>query len=230
MKRLLALFDQLIAPKGLKCLCCEERSEGESLCTDCRKALHAMRLPPWEAVNGDVYCAYRYDGVPRQLVLGLKYEGLADAAAVLAEGMNDLLPVMNLPADTVLTWVTMPERRRRQRAIDHGYELCKALSERSGLPMKKLLVRRGRARTQRGLNREKRLRNLAGAFRCDVPLNGPVLLVDDVMTTGSTAAVCTEALLMAGAGRVYVITATKATLADMKFDIRKVDRYGLYTP
>ena len=230
MKRLAALLDDLIAPRGVKCYCCENSSEGDSLCPDCQRALKVLRLRGREAACGAVYSAYRYDGVPRQLVLSLKYEGLAGAAEVLAQGMKDMLPAMNLPKDTILTWVTMPERRRRERAIDHGYELCRALSELSGLPMQRLLERKGRTRTQRGLSREKRLRNLSGAFSCDVQLSGTVLLVDDVMTTGTTATVCTEALIKAGAAQVYVITATKATIAAEREDMRKVDLNGLYTP
>ena len=175
-------------------------------------------------------CAYLYDGVAKQLVINLKEECQADAAQVLADGMYDLLQHANLPVNTVMTWVTMPKKRRVQRGIDHGYELCKALSERSGLPVKQLLQRTGHVHTQRGLSREKRLRNLSGSILCNETLNGPVLLVDDVMTTGTTAATCAEVLVKAGATRVYVITATRATIASERIDMRKVDLYGLHTP
>jgi len=230
VRRLLRLMDDLIAPRGVKCLCCEARSDGELLCPDCKMALKAMRLDSMEESSVDLRCAYRYDGAARQLVISLKDRCVEDAAIVLADGMYDLVRQMQLPTNTVLTWVTMPERRRKRRAIDHGHVLCKALSDLCGLPVKQLLSRKGNPHTQRGLNRERRLRNLEGTFLCDEKLTGPVLLVDDVMTTGSTAALCTEALMKAGADRVYVITAAKANLADMRFDFRKVDLNGLYAP
>lgn len=230
MKHLTDLLADLLAPRGLKCLCCDTESEGEYLCTDCRKALLSLRLSPEETQRGDLYCAYRYDGAAKQLVVSLKEDCLADAAQVLADGMYEVLRTANLPEDTILTWVTMPRKRRIQRGIDHGYVLCTALGERCGFPVRQLLQRKGKVHTQRGLSREKRLRNLEGTFFCDVPLNGPVLLVDDVMTTGSTASTCAEALMKAGATHVYVITATKATIAAERLDMRKVDLYGLYTP
>lgn len=230
MKQLLMLLDDLLAPRGVKCLCCDARSEGEMLCPDCRTALHAMRLDPEEGNSGNIHCAYRYDGVAKQLVVSLKDQCVADAAIVLAEGMLDVVRRMQLPAETILTWVTMPNRRRKRRAIDHGYELCKALGDLCGLPVQQLLYRRGSPHTQRGLSRERRLRNLDGTFVCKEPLKGPVLLVDDVMTTGSTAAVCKEALMKAGACHVYVVTAAKANLAEAKSDLRKVDLNGLYAP
>lgn len=229
MKRLIRFLDELLAPRGVKCLCCDEASEGKYLCSDCSNSLKALRLPHEEATHGDVYSAYRYDGAAKQLVVSLKEECLADAAQVLADGMYEALHDLHLPPETVMTWVTMPEKRRIQRGIDHGYELCRALSERCGFPVQKLLSRRGKVHTQRGLSREKRLKNLQGTFLCDIPLNVPVVLVDDVLTTGSTASACEEALLKAGATRVYVITATKATLAEERMDMRKVDRYGLFT-
>jgi competence protein ComFC len=230
VKRLLNLLDDLLAPRGLKCLCCDTESEGEYLCPDCRKALKALRLLSEETSHGDIFCAYRYDGAAKRLVVSLKEKCLADAAQVLADGMYDVLADAHLPSDTILTWVTMPKKRRIQRGIDHGYELCKALGERCGLPVRQLLQRKGRVHTQRGLNREKRLRNLEGTFFCDVTLSGPVLLVDDVMTTGTTASTCAEALMKAGATRVYVITVTKATMAAERMNMRKVGLYGLYAP
>ena len=230
MKRLLNWFDDLLAPRGVKCLCCDLESEGEYLCPDCRKALKTLQYSVEDAWQGDHCCAYLYDGVAKQLVINLKEECQADAAQVLADGMYDLLQHANLPENTVMTWVTMPKKRRVQRGIDHGYELSKALSERSGLPVKQLLQRTGRVHTQRGLSREKRLRNLSGSILCNETLNGPILLVDDVMTTGTTAATCAEVLVKAGATRVYVITATRATIAAERIDMRKVDLYGLHTP
>lgn len=230
MKRLIPWMLDLLSPRGLKCLCCDEESEGAYLCPDCRKALASLRLPPEDSQQGDMYCAYRYDGVAKQLVLSLKEDCLADAAQVLADGMYDVLKDAHLPPDTVLTWVTMPEKRRIQRGIDHGYELCKALGERMNLPVRQLLKRTGRVHTQRGLSREKRLRNLAGTFLCEEKLNCPVLLVDDVMTTGTTASTCAEVLMRAGATQVYAVTATKATIAAERIDMRKVDLYGFYTP
>ena len=226
MLKWLKLLDALIAPRGVKCLCCVEWTHGELLCQECRRSLEALRLSPEEGQQGDVCCVFQYDGVPRELVLLLKEDCCADAAEVLAEAMVDSLKRMQLPADTVITWVTMPETRRRRRGIDHGRELCEALSRRCGLPVSQLLTRTGRIQTQRGLSREKRLQNLNGTFLCSEKLDAPVLLVDDVFTTGATSSACAEVLMAVGAPRVCVLTAARARGPQKRLIFRKADIYG----
>lgn len=210
MNRFLKALDEIFWPSRYKCLCCDEYSEGEFLCADCTKALAAMKLPPALAGDDLVRSVYRYEGAAKQLVLLLKEECVADAASALAGSMADIIRQMRLPADTVLTWVTMPDIRRRQRGIDHGRRLCEAVAQETGLPVRQLLTRVKRVHTQRGLNRESRLKNLSGTISCTESISGPVLLIDDVMTTGATAALCSDVLRQAGASAVYVLTATRA--------------------
>ena len=206
MKRLLKWLEDIFWPRGLKCLCCDEYAPEDLLCPQCKKELAASRLAfPGRSV-------YRYDGVAKHLVLLLKGECVADAAIPLAQGLAEAIREMELPPDTVLTWVTMPEMRRRKRGIDHGRVLCEATAGMTGLPARQLLSRTGNLHTQRGLNREQRLKNLTGTILCTESVNCPVLLIDDVMTTGATSAVCAEALLNAGAPQVAVLTATRVML------------------
>lgn len=214
-------------PRGTACLCCDELIEGGLLCVDCQAALAAVRIK--EHDQGDVRSAYRYDGLAKQLVIMLKLECAEDAAEVLAEAMAEEIRRMNLPENTVLTWVTMPRRRLRERGIDHGRTLCEAVSKLCGLEVRQLLERRGRFHTQRGLRQEARLKNLNGTVVCNEKVNVPVLLIDDVTTTGATASICAQALIEAGAPRVEVLTATKAMHIAQEKDNRKADRYGFYT-
>lgn len=136
---------------------------------------------------------------------------------------------MNLPEGTVLTWVTMPRRRLQERGIDHGRTLCEAVSALCGLEVRQLLERRGHFHTQRGLRQEARLKNLNGTVICTEKVNVPVLLIDDVTTTGATAAVCAEALLSAGATQVATLTATRALHISQENDNRKAGFYGFYS-
>ncbi len=209
MNDLLKHLQALFYPSGMQCLCCRFASGGALLCPACQLELEALRLPAEPRWTGSVW---RYDGCARALVIGLKYSNTADCAAVLAEGMAQSVRAMHLPQDTVLTWVTMPEQRLRERGIDHGRLLCEALSERTGFPVRPLLSRTAHVHTQRGLNRAERLRNLSDTICCDEAVHGPVLLVDDVLTTGATAETCRRVLLDAGASQVYVLTATMALI------------------
>lgn len=218
MIRWIRQLEQIIWPRRLKCLCCDALSRGEWLCPACRKSLHDLKLPSWQAGDASARSVYRYDGPARQLVLLLKGQCVQDAADVLAEAMADEARQLELPPDTVLTWVTMPKARRRVRGIDHGQTLCDAVARHIGLPVRQLLVRSGRIHTQRGLNREARLKNLAGTIACHEIIDVPVLLIDDVMTTGATAAACAEVLMKSGAPRVYVLTAARTMLKTIKND------------
>ena len=113
--------------------------------------------------------------------------------------------------DTVVTWVTMPESRRRDRMIDHGRTLAEAAARQLNLPCRQLLLRREtRQKNQASLNREGREANLKNAFLPMEDISFPVLLVDDVLTTGTTARRCAEALRSGGAKEVSVLTFTRA--------------------
>jgi len=211
-KALGALLDELIWPAGVQCLACRRPSGGEALCPACREALNGLHL---DADYTDDELAFfravwRHDGAARTLVLRLKHHNEAGAARVLAHGMAEAVRHMNLPPDTVLTWVPMPLSRRRMRGIDHGLCLAGALGEELQLPVRPLLRRTRATAAQARLDHTQRRMNLVNAFAALEEIHSPVLLVDDVYTTGATANVCTEALLSAGATWVKVITATQA--------------------
>ncbi len=217
-----------VYPRGVVCLCCVMPSHGEPLCRDCREELDQLRLQeplcslcghPLEdglcgfchgEVPGRMRSVWQHTGAARTLVHRLKHGAMADSALVMAEAMAETAQPLSLPPDTVVTWVAMPEARRRVRGIDHGRVLAEAVAARLGLPCRGLLVRREDGKTQQGLDRQARLSNLQGRFTCEERLNVPVLLVDDVMTTSATARVCADCLLKAGAPSVAVLTATQA--------------------
>lgn len=221
MKRVLRYLEECIWPRGVKCLCCDSLSDGEYLCPDCANALDAIFLDEADNPSGNVRSVYRYDGVAKQLVLLLKEEGMEAASKVLAAGMANMIRTMALPPETVLTWVTMPERRKRIRWIDHGRQLCEDTGVLTGLPIRQLLERTGNLHTQRGLNREARLHNLSGSFECRCEVHTPVLLIDDVYTTGATVAACSAVLKAAGAPAVYALTATQAISAVKQNVVKK---------
>ncbi len=103
----------------------------------------------------------------------------------------------------------MPESRRRDRAVDHSRLLAEAIADKLSLPCRQLLIRRDRReKRQVGLNAEQRSANLLGAFRPKENISFPVLIVDDVRTTGATLCRCAAALRSGGADRVFALTIT----------------------
>lgn len=210
LRKALLRLERILWPERLFCLTCDERSFGEWLCPFCSTALAAQPYPRSPGLRAGMRHAYPHAGVARELVLRLKYDSLPISARILAKRMAEVASALDLPPDTVVTWAAMPPKRRAARGIDHGMVLCREVSTLLGLPMKPLLRRTKNVRTQRGLSAVQRKTNLRGVFCATEKISFPVLIVDDVCTTGSTIRHCKEALIAAGAQQVYAVTATKA--------------------
>lgn len=155
--------------------------------------------------------AVRFRGVVRRAIHGLKYHGelfwipaleawfLAGAARHLeGEGVEVVVPV---PLHAV---------RERERGLNQAALLARALARARGFPFEPRALERTRpTETQTHLDREERQRNLRGAFCVRRPraiAGRRVLLVDDVLTTGSTLGECAATLRRAGAEPSLALT------------------------
>ncbi len=101
-------------------------------------------------------------------------------------------------------------RRRRKRHFNQSAEIARAISKQVGLPVLDALRRVKPTSTQTRLNRHQRMANLKGAFALTrhgrSASEQGVILVDDVLTTGSTVHACAHELKRAGMKRVVVLT------------------------
>ncbi len=157
-----------------------------------------------------------HDGAMRRLIHALKYadrqEGRRLFGRWLAGAGRDLLADADILVPVPLARWRLWRRRFNQSAL-----LADALARETGLPMEPLALLRVRAtRSQVGLTRAQRRKNVAGAFRVAPRrrhrIDGQaVLLVDDVITTGATAEACARALRRAGARRVDVLALALVT-------------------
>ncbi|MBQ9253103.1 MAG: ComF family protein [Clostridia bacterium] len=208
-------LQEVLYPEGAVCLGCGKTARGECLCPACREQLfYSDSLESWEfrELQGVPAWSMRpHRGLSRELVLRLKYGAEARAAAELA-GVLQTRPAFfpEFPPDTVVTWVPIPRPRLRERCVDHGQLLAEAVARQLGLTCQPLLARRGNDTPQARLDRERRQRNLKKAFIPLGKVESPVLLVDDVLTTGTTALRCIAALRQGGAKDITVLTCTRA--------------------
>ncbi len=209
----------------------------EPFCDACRKALThdphpqcprcAGSVGPFAAVaDGCLQCRGTsfpfdkvvrlglYDGRLREVVLRMKHatgEGLAEVVGELWAACADTR-LRDLGAEVIVP-VPLHWRRRWRRGYNQSEALARPLAARLGLPCCPSCLRRVRhTPEQTSQSATGRHDNVRGAFRArGAGLRGRiVLLVDDVLTTGSTAAEATRALRAAGARRVVVAVLTRA--------------------
>lgn len=151
--------------------------------------------------------AVAYGDIARSVALKLKYGRKVALARTMAKYMAPLAGT--LPPDAVLVPVPLHRRRLWQRGFNQAVLVARELGGATGLPVHAQALRRTRATPPlRGFTRRQRQRAVAGAFKAhqQVDLDGrTVVLVDDVLTTGSTAEACARALKKAGAGRVELL-------------------------
>lgn len=139
-----------------------------------------------------------YASTAKNLLYRLKLAGTQAAASVIARSLQGLLGEVD--PDSVIVPVPTATSRVRQRGYDQARLIARELSRLTGLPCYSVLARSGQLH-QHGLSRRERLTQLTDAYRVIKPhiVQGrPIILIDDVMTTGATLEAA--ARVMAGAG------------------------------
>jgi len=195
-------------------------------CEDCRAALVVL-TPPWcercgrpwprrvatcrdcpSAPVGGARAPFAFEGPARRAIHRLKFSGWRGVGEALAKAMVAAAP---LPAVRVVTWVPLGRRRLAERGYDQARVLAEAVAREVQLPCVRLLRREVASGPQARRSGADRRTALRGGF-APVPSAAPaaVLLVDDVLTTGATAAACAEALVAGGARHVHVLAAARA--------------------
>lgn len=226
---LLRQVRQLVYPR--RCPFCNRVLGSVAECPDCIQEREELRRKPGVRLDvsqhylGDLTGAaapFRYEGCVRQGILRAKYQG----ARWTAVELGVVLAKLAFGSEIRMRGAEPTPQRVEGAALGYdcivpvppsgsarGYNVPELIA----LPLAKALevpLEPGalcRARTKRrqaGLPFEERLANVAGAFKVTdtVLVEGKrVLLVDDVITTGATAAACTHALLRAGAESVFAV-------------------------
>lgn len=179
-------------------------SSGALVCPACTPpGLHRVRLAVPGITGAWALCGY--DAGLGRAIVSAKSQGDLGLMRTLAVLLADRVRPAVVDADftAVHAAPSLPWSRLR-RGFGGANVLAAAVGRTSGLPVRHDLFRLGGTR-QHGHGRAARTANLRGRVRCEVPQRGRVLLVDDVITTGATAAACAAELLGAGAREVWVV-------------------------
>lgn len=203
-----ALLDLLLPSR---CPACGEQPRAPSpFCALCDGAVEpAPEVPAPPGVDGPVQAGALFGGPVADAVHALKYAGRAEVAGPLGRWLAGRV---SLPGDGVVTWVPLGAGRRTARTYDQAMLLAGALARSSRRPLLRGVLRRVRETPpQVGLDRAARAANVRGAFAASSGVAGrTVVLVDDVVTTGATAAEAARALREAGARAVRVVALARA--------------------
>jgi ComF family protein len=217
--------------------CRRPLESGDQLCPTCAAELPKLLPPfcarcsqPFEgAITGSFVCAnchdrvlhfesavaaYRSRGVVRQLIHRFKYGGEIHLRHLLGKWLCETLADLRLAGRRFDCIVPVPlhSARERARGFNQAQLLAEMLARHTHLPARRLLERIRYTATQTRLDRRERMENLAGAFRLRRASNVQelrVLLVDDVLTTGSTLSECARVLKEAGARSVHAATVAR---------------------
>ena len=192
---------EVIGERG--CLKCGRMmvSEGE-YCMDCKTR---------EMVFDRAFSPLAYTGAASSLITRLKFGGKRFLAEPMAKWMTDRLLEFAGPVDVVIP-VPLHVNRKKERGFNHSELLAETIAEGLRLPIDTTSVYREKdtlASSALEGGRTAREENMKDAFKMREPRSvkdKTVLVVDDVLTTGTTANQLAETLKKAGAKKVYVLT------------------------
>lgn len=209
------ILDLLYPPK---CAFCQKllKKEQVGMCPDCSDNL--PKLPKSEGVQrkknaGICYSPLHFDGVVRTSIHRYKFSGCSGYGTVYGKLVSQYIREHCEELPEVVTWVPLSKKSLKVRGYDQAYLLAKAVAQELNLPIEATLVKVRHTEQQSSLERDERSANVLGAYEVIVGLDATekrYLLVDDVVTSGSTLAECVFQLRMAGAKSLVCATLASA--------------------
>lgn len=189
----------------------------DTLCTDCliglniigeserlrNRLIHVPRLE-----NAYALTDFRRGGAIRNLLHELKYNHQPEIGRRLGRHLGGAVGNLGTGSYDLIIPVPLHKARRRIRGYNQSERIAVGLAETTGIPLNTdLLIRPRRTKTQTRKSREARWMNVCDAFHVTEPWvlhHQKVLLVDDVITTGSTAEACARELLKSGCAGISI--------------------------
>ena len=216
--------------------CCGCGIKGAVICPSCRKSLTLLEEPvcqicgkPFDPLDGCKTCrsqemrftsaraAFLYQGIVREAIHQLKYSGNLEISQVFANYLLSVYLKQNWEPDFVIA-VPLSKEKMNERGFNQSEWIAKPLAKAIRKPyLKGALRKKQDTDSQVGLGRTERIENLRGAFQAEpILVRGKnILIIDDVMTTGSTFNECAGTLKASGAKDVFCLSvATTDSLKD----------------
>jgi ComF family protein len=214
-----------VEPREYLCASCQSKAPRITapFCAKCSEPFSGAITQTFSCANcahrvlhfDSAVAAYRSRGLVRQLVHDFKYTRLRHLRHPLARWLGETMsdPRLCGARFDLIVPVPLHPARERERGFNQATLLAELLARQIAVPLRGVLERIRYTTTQTAYNRAERMENLHDAFRLRKKANVRelrVLLIDDVLTTGSTLSECARVLKEAGAISVHAATAARA--------------------
>ena len=189
----------IVSEQNFVCIACHKPTSGSWLCKTCKTDYDRA----W-VVN-------ERNGVLQRLIGLFKFERARSAYRYLGDLLLEVLP--ELPVETVIVPVPTTSSRIRERGYDHMLLIAKYIAKSRGIDVRQLLSRKTDSK-QRQMSAVDRKRQAKNAFCVsgDIDPEKTYLIIDDVITTGSTIKYAAKCLKKAGAKNIWVAVIARQTL------------------
>ena len=181
-------------------VCGIEKGVVSHTCAKCSDSLERLKAGCIKTQGLTALVSYRYECEAESLIKKYKYDGARWLSAFIANSIMRTVFDAHTEFDFICN-VPLHKKKRESRGFDQSELIAAHLAQYTAKPYVKTLDRVRNTPTQTKLSIRQRQSNVEGAFSANA-INGHVLLIDDVITTGATVAECAKALMQAGAKSV----------------------------
>ena len=192
---------------GNKCKICDERIYNEAkICERCMKNKYDFKK---------IFCPLIYEGITRKTILAYKQDNKRYLAKGFAQIIYDYIGE-NFKYIDIITYVTITEKRLKERSFNQSQKLAEELSKLANLPCVNCLEKIKETSDQKKLNFSERKKNLKNCFKVinKKDIKGKnVLLVDDIISTCATVQECSN-MLKNYANNIYVTAIARNIIND----------------
>lgn len=211
------------------CIICRNplRPDADIICGECKKGI---AVAPDSKIEDEFSRKFRNDKLIadfaalyifvkdhhlQTIIHELKYNKKFRIGIFLGKEIAAMLSdkIIEWEADIILP-VPLHPLKKAERGYNQSYYIAKGISKLLEIPVKSNLIRRVKyTNTQTELSAKERKENIRGAFRITNPIKVKgkrIIIVDDVITTGSTISECAELLISGGSGGVFALSAAIA--------------------
>lgn len=215
------LIDSLFPPECLICAAMEDVENG--VCNNCKNQMKVVPEPVCDICGRPVgtsgicltcldstpdfekiVTAFTFDGKTREAVHAFKYHGKTGLKKYFGRLIQQSIIKADLKPD-VITFIPMHWTRLLVRGYNQSALIARELAKLTGIRADfDVLVKIRNTKTQAGMDRKSRRKNIKGSFLAKGVKGLSVLVVDDVITTGETAGAAARALKDAGADKVFI--------------------------